>query len=803
MKKLFTFGIFLFFLVGIGNNVNATIQSAGTGIAGLDWTNPLSWYGGVVPTNTDDVQIVAGDSIIVSSAEVGCASLQVDGTILASNKLHVNGLVLINSTGTFDANASVSLYCLNITNKGRFWAKGYTISGTPRQVYLGVGFTVSGTTYTVTYPTGGDYTIINDGRFGDFRARAFANTVYGSGIAITYNVLANSITIRPSLPGVTPLAFNISQILPVTGQTSTNNFTLNINESIGLGKYSSNACFSLQNGDTFSGTRTCNIAVGDTVFIDGYMHSKGSTPAVNQGNMYYNVYGCLDLATYQKGNTNEIDLWSTSLAGNTSSLQINVGDGTLANAGTLVLGKTTSVKMGVTGQTVGIFPTAYSTVSFGFPIAAATITCSPTTIYQPTYNNLIINNPLGVTLPAASTVSGTLTLTSGTLTNSTNNITLGNGANIVKSGGSLSAAPSFGTSVNLTYGAAITNQIATTTANSTSVTLLNANTNIVAGATVTGTGISNGTTVSTVSGTSVTLSQNATVTVTGLLNFSYNTSITTGNELPSANILSNLTVNNAAGVTLGTSTTVNGTLTLNSGNIALGSNNLTTASISGGSSSSYVVTNGTGMLTVPTTSGVATLFPVGASATTSYDPVTITPATGTSTAVSVSATLSGTAASPGINYNAREWTVTPTLTSSSTLAFTPSVVDATVASMIANSPYFALIGQAAGGSTYTNSNCSYSNGTYSGTYSSFSSFVTGTNSNATALQSVNNNLLIYPANNSVVVRNAKVGDIVSVYGVSGSRVASSVVKGDNTTINLTQGVYIVKTGSTVQKVLVQ
>jgi len=64
-------------------------------------------------------------------------------------------------------------------------------------------------------------------------------------------------------------------------------------------------------------------------------------------------------------------------------------------------------------------------------------------------------------------------------------------------------------------------------------------------------------------------------------------------------------------------------------------------------------------------------------------------------------------------------------------------------------------------------------------------------------------LLIYASNNSLVVRNAKEGDIVTVYGVTGSKVASSVVKGDNTTLALTQGTYIVKVGSTVKKVLVQ
>jgi hypothetical protein len=69
--------------------------------------------------------------------------------------------------------------------------------------------------------------------------------------------------------------------------------------------------------------------------------------------------------------------------------------------------------------------------------------------------NLIIDNPNGVTLHAARTLrtsgANTLTLVNGTLNNSTHNLTLSNGSNIIRSGGSLSAAPTFGTSVNITY----------------------------------------------------------------------------------------------------------------------------------------------------------------------------------------------------------------------------------------------------------------------------------------------------------------------------------------------------------------
>ncbi len=99
--------------------------------------------------------------------------------------------------------------------------------------------------------------------------------------------------------------------------------------------------------------------------------------------------------------------------------------------------------------------------------------------------------------------------------------------------------------------------------------------------------------------------------------------ITTGPELPSSAGLGNLTINCSGGVTLGGAAPVNGNLILTSGTLSLGSNNLTIAStktITGASSSNYIVTNGTGYLIqqVPATSTNVT-FPVGTSS--AYNPV--------------------------------------------------------------------------------------------------------------------------------------------------------------------------------------
>ena len=104
--------------------------------------------------------------------------------------------------------------------------------------------------------------------------------------------------------------------------------------------------------------------------------------------------------------------------------------------------------------------------------------------------------------------------------------------------------------------------------------------------------------------------------------------------------------------------------------LKLGNFNLTTNSISGHSASAYVVTDGTGVMTIkslPTTS--ATTFPIGAT-TSSYDPVTIQPSTSRDFAVKVKVTASKNDFTGGIFNFAkvapRQWDITPSANAGST-----------------------------------------------------------------------------------------------------------------------------------------
>jgi hypothetical protein len=98
---------------------------------------------------------------------------------------------------------------------------------------------------------------------------------------------------------------------------------------------------------------------------------------------------------------------------------------------------------------------------------------------------------------------------------------------------------------------------------------------------------------------------------------------TAAQQLTGTTTFDYLQINNASGLTLNNAVTVNSDLNLNVGNITLGNNNLVlgTATITNGSASSYVLTNGTGILS-RNVGAAARVYPVGTSG--SFAPATLT-----------------------------------------------------------------------------------------------------------------------------------------------------------------------------------
>jgi len=319
MKKIFTFGVFLTLLVGIGNNVSATIiKSTGTnppifvnGVqlgGGVDWSSSSAWVGGIVPTsaNTDSVQIVAGDSITINTAIQSCQTLIVNGVLNTNGyALYVNGNAFVKSGGVLSIVKQV--YCKNIYNYGKTWAPGKTNSNTTTTVALYVGYNCSGTTATASTDS---CTILNNGIIGWYRTPATLSTAKGCGLFVNYPNIAKAVNLTHS-PGVTSgYVFTPISFLPVNAGTQSQDFNLYINESAAVVGTSSSAPFSLHINDAFPTTnkRTCTIAAGDTLFVAGIFH-KNSAPSVAQGQMIYNIYGCLDLGSYRQSK-NEFDIYT-------------------------------------------------------------------------------------------------------------------------------------------------------------------------------------------------------------------------------------------------------------------------------------------------------------------------------------------------------------------------------------------------------------------------------------------------------------------------------------------------------------
>ena len=271
---------------------------------------------------------------------------------------------------------------------------------------------------------------------------------------------------------------------------------------------------------------------------------------------------------------------------------------------------------------------------------------------------------------AALTISNSSSMKGGTMT--LNGTTIGAYTDAVidnQGSGVLTIAPHF-TSTNATlFMSIVLPAIATFTGSATGTTRLTCG---VAGATTSLTNASGRLKLERSGGTTLPATTNVNVTG-GTLQISTNQT------------LNNLTLNGGSvvvddGVTL----TVNGVLTFTSGTIALGttgSGNVVAADVSGGNSASFVITNGTGGLTVSHASAAAKTYAIG-SGSTSYDPVTITSPTACSFKATVAAAIN-----PSYSLSATQvGVVTPRQWDITLLSGAPTVTLALTSSNTATAP---------------------------------------------------------------------------------------------------------------------
>ena len=351
-----------------------------------------------------------------------CKNLNISGTFRSSTQFVVYGDITVNSGAVFFQ--SSDLYCKNINNKGTFKSTGGWRAH--KTLYLG---------YEGATPGNGDYSIVNDAVFGSPSDAIVIPAVNdGSGIALIYSNQANSVTIKKSTSSVSANKFNISWIQP-TGYIKTEaNTTLNIQQSMSVMRNGA-ICLSVQNNDSsLNTTRTCNIDPGVTVYVGSRFHANGGVTSAPQGNVVYNVYGTLDLGTYcsqnnkttaEAGNVTDFCLAMTTASGNTGSLTFNLGDGTQANAGTLVLGSNIKL-IKYSNQALNVNIKDYSTVkvlgNYGWQMNYQLLNDNVPALYLfPTkYYNLSLDGTK-VVLPVKPGVKGTFTNSSSNVGYTTTN----------------------------------------------------------------------------------------------------------------------------------------------------------------------------------------------------------------------------------------------------------------------------------------------------------------------------------------------------------------------------------------------
>jgi fibronectin-binding autotransporter adhesin len=323
-------------------------------------------------------------------------------------------------------------------------------------------------------------------------------------------------------------------------------------------------------------TVTVNVTC-KSVHIENAASSSGDNWLFINSGITLTVVGNVDVEGFHSGNTSRgarltIDGGTLTVGGNVTmgchtNLQqfLDLGNSRNASSVVNVAGNFTHTATGLgnfipgTNSIVNFNGTSAQVIDFTAPIN--------------TYANISINNPAGVTVTRAVTTSqltGSLRALSGILKNGGFAIAATGGTFEVANGATfrLTGTSAFPTAATILLGTTSTVDYAGTTQ---TVAAKNyGNLTISAGASARTVTLANSGTI----GVFTTFSPsptNNTYTITGsTVAFNGNLAQT----LPSFTPYNNLTVNNAAGITLGGNTTVNGTTTFTSGTVTTGSNAL-------------------------------------------------------------------------------------------------------------------------------------------------------------------------------------------------------------------------------------
>ena len=616
--------------VTLGNGAALTVNADLTLTSGIlaDGGNTITLLGNLAGTGTHTGSgkiYMTGASKTISGATLGNLEIASSGTVTASAGITVNGNLTLTSGTLADAGFAITV--------GGNLAGTATHSGTGKISLTGSSTTISGLTVV-------NLEIVSSGTI-----TASASPTISGILTLTSGTLSdggNTITVSGGIAG-----------------TGTHIGTGEI-KIIGSGTRTISAV-TLKNLENASSSGTINIS-GAT--IDALTLTSGTVSGTS------NVLSALNFngGGYGVGTGNTLTLYNgTTVTRNSSTGNFTTSSGVVkwgTSSSDLV-----NITMNVTASNGAEINGSETPGSIG------TLTIANGANYNWTsgrnVTNLVNNGTLSMagTCSIKGTISGLGSITSSTASLTLSGATNGNNGTLYFTNGSALTNLTInktGTNASVTLGSPVTllGNLALTAG-----TLDNASSSLT---------LSNSSTITRTSG-AITASPVFGSTV----NVTYNSasSTTTSFEIPTnASVLSNLTVSNGGGIVLSNSATVNGVLSLTSGKITLGNNNLymvTAASISGTpSSSKYVVINGTGTFTRQGIGNVASLFPIGTA--TSYTPLTITNTTDVSDiTTSVSNTITNAPADATKVANV-QWSVTENVATTATILFQLNSTDKAV-----------------------------------------------------------------------------------------------------------------------------
>jgi hypothetical protein len=583
-------------------------------------------YAALTCNNSAGTSIATSNTVSMTSLTIPAGKLTVNGTLENAS----TGTTIITSTATSLEFSSIGTYKLSAAPGA---GSGFTQIPTATWTDSSTLYLALGTSAT------GDYNNLQGVR------QTFSNVVVNNG------AFAGKLVLPVNTTSAAPFLVISGRLSVLSTGVSTSSLQLissgKNNNALSMSSYQQSSGTVYVAGSTSSANNRVVTVAGD-VYINGgtfYVLSANGGTATNIGTL--SVGGNLVLASgatmikdgtaaavgnlqFNSTSANQTFTNNGTFTGPTNVIinntfgRVNLsGDLTISGslaltAGTFDIDANTLTLQGVTSRTAGFLDADNGQIVLN----GSTAQTMPSGAFTGSIiKNLTLNNSTGATLTGNHTISNTLTLTSGALAMSSGSLTMGTNSDIIRIGGSLSAAPIFNSLVDVRY-------------------------------------------------------QNA-------------STLTTGNELPAndANIKS-LVIETTGGnyVSLGRSVVISGDLTLTSGQLLLGANDISVSTITQNSTASWVATDGAGALKVTGLSTSATqLFPVGASVS-SYSPLSIAPTTASQDwGVRVA---SGVQPSAGVWFAndavQRTWNVTPYNTGSSTPLTTASA-DLTFQWNVANS----------------------------------------------------------------------------------------------------------------------